>query len=407
MRVLQVMPGLGGGGGAERSAVAVAAALVESGVDLHLALLTDRRDLVGEIEAAGVTCWDLSGATGTVGRSRALERLVEAVEPDVVHATLFEAAIAAQLASLALRCRRRGRGAPPAVLVTWANTTYGPDHVDELAAGRSRLATRAKLGVLAAVEALLARCTRTHFHAVTEGVAAANAAALRLPRHRVHVAERGRTADRFVPPAVAPGATRAPLPADVAARGVSPDARVVVAVGRQEPQKGLDRLLDHFERLADADAAVWLVVAGREGSATPELERRRATMRHGDRVLFLGHRDDVADVLGAADVVVCASRREGAAGALIEAMACARPIVTVDLVGLAGVLDDGVNAVVVAPAQLSAAVAALLDDPARARRLGTAARRTFEERFTVERAGAAMAAVYGTVVASSGRRSKA
>ncbi len=94
------MPGITPDAGAERSLVTLAPALQRAGIELHLALLTDRQALAPPLEEMGVVIHDLSAAQGLSGRVRALQRAVAAVSPALVHATLFEATQVAQLASV-------------------------------------------------------------------------------------------------------------------------------------------------------------------------------------------------------------------------------------------------------------------------------------------------------------------
>ena len=118
MRVLTLMPGLTPDAGAERSIVALAPLLAAAGVELHLAVLTERQGLVPELEAMGIPVHDLSASRGLVQRVRSLRALLRLIRPDLVHATLFEASQVAQIASL---------GSKVPVLITWANTDYTPE----------------------------------------------------------------------------------------------------------------------------------------------------------------------------------------------------------------------------------------------------------------------------------------
>lgn len=375
IRVLKVIPGLNGGGGAERSLLSTAPGLVRCGIRLHVAVMSDRQRLVPDLEAAGVVIHDLSNRHGFVATVRALRRLLRDVEPDVLHATLFEASAPSQVASV-------GSGVP--VLVTWAATTYTEDHLAE--PGAKRL----KLRGYQLLEVVLGRASSTWYHAVTPAVARLNAASLRVDPGRVLVGERGRDAALFPP-------WKGPV--DDGSRPVT-----VLAVGRQDPQKGYETLLDAFDELAERDERVQLRIAGREGLATPSLTARHRRLRHAERVEFMGARDDVPGLLADSSVVVCTSRREGAAGALIEAMAAGVPIVSVPVAGLDGILLDGVNSLVVPRDQLADGLERVLRDPALARTLAEGGRRTYEQRFTIEAATAQMAEVYRTVAAAGGSR---
>jgi glycosyltransferase involved in cell wall biosynthesis len=135
---------------------------------------------------------------------------------------------------------------------------------------------------------------------------------------------------------------------------VPPDAPVLLAVCRLEPQKGVDVAI---RALAEIPAA-HLVVLG-EGAQRAELERLA-----GERVHLLGRVPDVAAWLRRADVFVHPARWEGFGLAVLEAMLAARPVVATnvsslpELVGDAGILvppDD--------PSALADAVKRVLAGP--------------------------------------------
>lgn len=371
MKVLVVLPGLDGHGGAERSFAVTAPWLSAHGVSLDLALLTDRRSAVPAVERLGVTVHDLSGAAGMRGRTAALQRLIERQRPDLVHATLYEAEIPALLAS-------RRTGVP--VLVTWATTTQS-------SAGDGGVAWW-KLRSVEAVQAVLGRFAAARYHAVTDGVARSRGRALRVPATRIQVAERGRDAAAFAPrPADELAAVRAGL-------GLGASDRLVLSVARLEPAKGLERLLAAVDDLVDAVPDVVVAIAGREGTAGDRLRVQAAGLRHPQRVTFLGHRDDIPALLQVADCWVSTSHREGAAGAMLEAWASGCPVVTVPIDGLDGIAVPDRNALVVDPPGLAAAMARVLTDPRLAGRLAAAGRADFAARFTVERAAEQQLRVY-------------
>lgn len=157
----------------------------------------------------------------------------------------------------------------------------------------------------------------------------------------------------------APARARAEVLAEL---GVPDQTRLLVAVGRLSPQKGFDRLLDAVEG-ADLGEETLLVIVG-DGPQAQALERRihRADLP----VRLLGHRDDVPDLLGAADVCVSAARWEGQPVWLQEALAVGAPIVATDVGGTAQVLDGA--AILVPgddPRALASALSGMLADPAR------------------------------------------
>ena len=232
LRVLGVMPGVTPDAGAERSILTLAPALLQAGIELHLALLTDRQTLVPQLEDLGVVIHDLSEARRLPGRVRALQDTVEGVAPALVHATLFEASQVAQLASVtAFRPKR------VPLLVTWASTVY--------AAGASHGVRWGglKYGTLRWWEVTLARVSRARYHAVTQGVADYNSRRLRVDVERIRVGERGRDGQALRAEAERGGSnlTRQDL-------GVGSNGRLILTIGRQDHAKAHDSLVRTFDR---------------------------------------------------------------------------------------------------------------------------------------------------------------
>ena len=136
---------------------------------------------------------------------------------------------------------------------------------------------------------------------------------------------------------------------------------MVLAVGRLAAQKGFDVLLGAAARWRDLDPAPLLAIAG-DGPLAGELRARAASL--GVDAAFLGHRDDVADLLAAAAVFVLPSRWEGQPLILQEALRAGAAIVATRVGGIPDLVGDDA-ALLVAPgdaAALAAAVRAVLTD---------------------------------------------
>jgi glycosyltransferase involved in cell wall biosynthesis len=123
--------------------------------------------------------------------------------------------------------------------------------------------------------------------------------------------------------------------------------------GRLTPQKSLDVALDALA-LADGTS---LVVAG-EGGERESLERRARELGIDERVRFLGplSREDVLGLFVAADAVLLSSAWENHPHALVEARAVGTPVVATAVGGVAEIVVDGVNGLLV-PAGDSRALA--------------------------------------------------
>jgi len=157
---------------------------------------------------------------------------------------------------------------------------------------------------------------------------------------------------------------------------VPPDAVVALYVGRLDYQKGLDTLLHAFARVLERNRRVHLCLAGTgaEQHSLAMLADRLAIVSH---VHFLGWREDVPELLQAADFLVLPSRWEGMANAILEAMAAALPVVATRVEGSNELIRDGETGILVGvdrPAELADAILSLAGDAAVRSRLGDAGR---------------------------------
>jgi glycosyltransferase involved in cell wall biosynthesis len=163
-------------------------------------------------------------------------------------------------------------------------------------------------------------------------------------------------------------------------------ARRVGAVANLRPVKGLDVLVRAAAAVSAAHADAVFRVAG-EGESRADLERQVAEAGLAARFALPGAVQDIPAFLAGTDVAVLSSRAEGMSNALLEYMAAGRAVVAT-AVGAAGqLIEDGVHGLLVPPddpAALAEAIAALLRDPSRAARLGTAARRRARECYSRE-----------------------
>ena len=120
--------------------------------------------------------------------------------------------------------------------------------------------------------------------------------------------------------------------------------------------------------------AIWIVG---DGALRPATERAVAEAGLDSQTRFLGLRKDIPALLTASDVVVHSSLREGLPLVVLEAFSVGAPLVATDVGGVAEVVKDGENGLLVPPADpgaLARAIAAVLDGPADARRRADAAK---------------------------------
>lgn len=149
--------------------------------------------------------------------------------------------------------------------------------------------------------------------------------------------------------------------------------KVVGSIGRLTFQKGPEIFAKAIARLPEDVFGLW--VGG--GPMADELAALTAKLGIGDRMRWLGHRDDVADVLPAFDVMALASRWEGLPCVLVEAIGAGIPLVATAVPSNQDLVLAGETGMLVRPedpAGLAGGIAALLDDPSAAARMAERAR---------------------------------
>jgi glycosyltransferase involved in cell wall biosynthesis len=266
------------------------------------------------------------------------------------------------------------------------------------------------IGRLAARKVGIPAIFTAHGWAFTEGVGAARLLYTTIERglaplsakiitvseydRRLALAAGVATADRVV--AIHNGMPERATP--VAAPAEGPPRLVMVA--RFHRQKDHATLLRALAGLTDLP---WRLDLEGEGPLEDDVKRFAGELGLSDRVSFLGLREDVADILGGAQLYLLVSRWEGFPRSILEGMRAGLPIVASDVGGVREAVDADVGRVVPsgnAPA-LAEALRPLLADGALRARLGAEARRRFLERFTFDRMARSTEAVYREVLAAT------
>ncbi|MCX7804244.1 MAG: glycosyltransferase family 4 protein [Planctomycetota bacterium] len=186
-----------------------------------------------------------------------------------------------------------------------------------------------------------------------------------------------------------------------------PPGTVVVGVcSRFGRGKRLDFLIEAVGRLARKGLPVRLLLAGEDsrlpGARPMEKELRRLAAGFGDAVKFIGPVDDPIPVTKGFDIGACSSMNEGIPNSLIEPMACGKPVVSTRVGDVEELVEDGVNGFLVPPGDaeaLAGALEKLVLDPDLRGKMGAAARRTIETKFSFRTAVERYRAIYEKLTA--------
>jgi len=170
------------------------------------------------------------------------------------------------------------------------------------------------------------------------------------------------------------------MPTDRRALDTSPDVPLILWLGRMTYSKGPDVLIKALSRVSRAH--LWMAGAG---DMRDELVGLVRDLGLQDRVHFLGWRDDIFNLLSAADLFVCASRHEAHGNIILEAWAQSTPVVAARSPGPEHLIQDGHTGLLVendCPDSLAEALDRLIDAPEQARRLGVSGNKFLLENFS-------------------------
>ena len=181
--------------------------------------------------------------------------------------------------------------------------------------------------------------------------------------------------------------------------GFGLDQIVVGTVANFRPQKDYPNLLQAARLVADRQPSVKFVAVG-QGVEEAETTELRDSMGLAEDVIFTGLRNDAVRVMGACDIFTLASQWEGLPVALMEALALGLPVVATNVGGVAEVMRDGVDALLVPPQDpvaLADGIERVAIDPLLRDRLSSAALSRAGE-FDVGRAIERVEAAYSELV---------
>lgn len=337
-------------GGTGRHVASLARHLAASGRPVRVAAPAAAAGLFGwPSEGIGWVPLELGRQPADLVRVRRSLRAAAAGRP-VVHAHGARAGAAAAVAGL------------HPLIVTWHNAPAG--------------SRRRRLG-LAALEWLCAR--------------GADLTVVASPDLAERARRRGARDVRFLPvpaPPAAPRRTRAAVRAELGVDG----RFVLLAVGRLAAQKRYDLLLRAIAGWGHQDDRPLLLVAG-DGALETRLRRQGERWRCPVR--WLGHRDDVTELLAAADLFVSTSDWEARPLAVQEAMRSGLPVLATAVGGVPDLVQDGAMLVPPgSPAAVRAAIERLAADPAERERLAGRAREVAATWPTAEASLDAVVAAY-------------
>jgi len=219
--------------------------------------------------------------------------------------------------------------------------------------------------------------------AVSNGVADQLSKSFRIPQHKVEVVPNGIDIHAY---ASEPNTT---LQENLAGTREAP---VILTVARLSEQKGHRDLI---QAAAKVPRAIFLFAG--DGPLLSELQQQVKHTGLSDRVRFLGHREDVPDLLAISDLFVLPSLYEGMPLSILEAMAAHVPVIATDIPGnneLIAPDKTGTLTPAQSPDALAEAINGVLNDPITARRMTDEAYEAVCQHHSLEHTASRVALAY-------------
>lgn len=183
---------------------------------------------------------------------------------------------------------------------------------------------------------------------------------------------------------------------------------VIGSIGRMDPIKNFDLLLDAVARLVierqELRDTIRVVLVG-EGPELVGLRQRAKSLGLSDMVCFPGARGDVADIMRCMDLFVLPSRNEGISNTVLEAMATGLPVIATNVGGNPELVEDGVTGKLIrandVPA-ISQAISTYLGDHGLLRDHGLASRKRVERNLSLPSMVASYQEMYDEMLSLKG-----
>lgn len=160
-----------------------------------------------------------------------------------------------------------------------------------------------------------------------------------------------------------------------------PCKKMVTFVGRLDPQKRADLLIEVFKEVHRLFNSAYLVIIG-DGP-----ERKKLEEMADENILIKGVVSNVAEYLRASDLLVLPSLAEGMSNVILEAMATGLPVITTNISSNPEVIDNGIDGVLLDPEDKSGFkknILKILTDESFASKIGQNAREKVVEKFSIE-----------------------
>ena len=171
---------------------------------------------------------------------------------------------------------------------------------------------------------------------------------------------------------------------DLSPWGIPSDAKVILFVGRLDPQKAPGNLLTAFADFAEQASDFHLLFVG-DGPLKAELQQSASQLACASRIHFAGWQPQIPQLMRAADCLMLPSLWEGMPNVVLEAMASGLPVISTSVDGISELIQNGEQGALVAPGscvEIQQALFNLSAQPALFQKMAENAQNTVKKEFT-------------------------
>lgn len=234
--------------------------------------------------------------------------------------------------------------------------------------------------------ALYSQCDLVH--TVSNGQAAELEQLNVIKASKISVVKNGVDTGKFTP--TSKRATRQRL-------GINAEGLFMGMIARFVPEKRHKMLLEAFEIAGAMNTSLSLVLAGSGGMCEDDVRRQVAVHPFADRIYWLGHRSDMADVYNSLDLMILPSLAEGMSNVCLEAMSCGVPVIVHQACGANELIKSGSNGIVAkldTSRSIADSILGILADPEELRNIAERARISIVHDYPIAKTADKYAEIY-------------
>lgn len=185
--------------------------------------------------------------------------------------------------------------------------------------------------------------------------------------------------------------------------GIPENSKMIVTAGRLSPEKGHRFLVEAIGKIVKKEKNTFFIFCG-TGPSKNDLEKQARELGIYEQCRFAGFRRDLNEIFRVMDLLVLPSLTEGLPNVVLEAFACAKPVIATNVGGVPEIVEDGINGILVSSKRsdlLAEALERLVSSPKMARQMGQAGYCKVKSAFTFKEQTQKFEEIYHQILEAS------